>query len=381
MAVARRDIHVDDEVLEDLRFRLGRTRWPEQVEGAGWDYGSNLAYIRELCDWWKDEYDWPAWERRLNQWPSFVATVDGVEISFWHIKGAGEKSFPLLLLHGWPGSRIEFLDLLDKMSDPASAGGDAADSFDLVVPDLPGFGFSGKPRERGWGVARMAEAFDVLMTQELGYESYGVHGGDWGGMIAARMGALFPERACAIHTNYAFVPVPMIDELPPEDMEACRAQEEMDHLEGAYHLIQETKADSVSMAQADSPAGFATWAVEKIRAWTDCAGDLESVWPKDVLCTNLMFYWGPASIASAARIYWESFHNPELHWGAPDPQVVSPVAIARFPGDPFARPRSWVERHFNVVRWTDMPYGGHFPAHEQPDLLRKDMTEFFRDYR
>ncbi|MBQ6650885.1 MAG: alpha/beta fold hydrolase [Atopobiaceae bacterium] len=193
MALIRRDIHVDDEVLVDLRERLARTRWPEQIPGAGWDYGSNLGFVRELCDWWRDEYDWRAWEERLNQWPTYVAEVDGVEIAFWHVRGTGENPLPLLLMHGWPGSRVEFIELIGPLSDPASHGGDPVDSFDLVIPDLPGFGFSGKPRERDWGVARMAEAFDTLMTRELGYERYAVQGGDWGGMIAARMGRSSPS--------------------------------------------------------------------------------------------------------------------------------------------------------------------------------------------
>lgn len=370
MALTRRDIHIDDAVIEDLRDRLARTRWPEQVEDAGWDYGSNIAYVRELCEYWRDEYDWRPWEERLNRWPTYVAEVDGVEISFWYVRCGREDALPLLLMHGWPGSRIEFLDLIEPL----------AASFDLVIPDLPGFGFSGKPRERGWGVARMAEAFDTLMTQELGYGRYAVQGGDWGGMIAARMGSLFPERVVAVHTNYAFVPGPMTDELPPEDMEACRKQEEMDFLEGAYHHIQETKADSVSMAQADSPAGFAAWVIEKFRSWSDCGGEVESVFSKDLLCTNLMFYWGPASIASAARIYWETASDPFRHWGWPNPQIVSPTAIACFPKDPFQRPRSWCEKHFNLVRWTDMPRGGHFPAMEQPKLLLEDILEFLRDF-
>lgn len=381
MALIRRDIHVDDEVLVDLRERLARTRWPEQIPGAGWDYGSNLGFVRELCDWWRDEYDWRVWEELLNQWPTYVAEVDGVEIAFWHVRGTGENPLPLLLMHGWPGSRVEFLELIGPLSDPASHGGDPVDSFDLVIPDLPGFGFSGKPRERDWGVARMAEAFDTLMTCELGYERYAVQGGDWGGMIAARMGALFPERVIAVHTNYAFVPGPMNDELPPEDMEACAAQEAMDFDEGAYHHIQETRSDSLTVAQADSPAGFAAWVIEKFRSWSDCDGDVESVFSKDLLCTNLMFYWAPASIASAARIYWETAHDPFRHWGWPNPQILAPTAIVSFPKDPFQRPRSWCERHFNLKRWTRMPRGGHFPAMEQPQLLLGDVRAFLRDYR
>ena len=381
MAVRPYQISVPDSVLADLKERLSRTRWPEQVEGAGWDYGSDLTYIRELCDYWQKDYNWRAWEKRLNAYPSFLAEVDGVDIRFWHVKGKGKDPFPLLLLHGWPGSSFEFFEMIGPLTDPEAYGGSSDDAFDVVVPDLPGFGFSGHPRERGWGAAKIAAALDQLMTRELGYARYGTQGGDWGSMVSARLGALYPEHVSAIHLNFAFIAIPMLDELPPEDMEKCRAQEAFDGLEGAYHLIQETKSDSVTMAQTDSPAGLATWIVEKFRTWSDCGGDIESVYSKDQLITNLMFYWAPNSVASAARIYYESWHDPQLHWGAPDPHVISPTAIAHFPGDPFNRPRSWVEKHYNLVRWTEMPKGGHFPGLEQPALLTEDLREFYRTIR
>jgi len=374
-------INVSEEVLTDLNRRLDNTRWPEQVENAGWDYGSNTEYIRELCSYWRNEYDWRAWEEKLNRYPSFIAECDGVDIRFWHVKGKGENAFPLLLLHGWPGSSLEFFEMIGPLTDPAAYGGDPADSFDVVVPDLPGYGFSGKPKVSGWGAARVAAALNSLMTEGLGYDHYGTQGGDWGSMISARLGALYPEHVSAIHLNFAFLPIPMLDELPPEDMARCKEQEAFDLWEGAYHLIQETKTDSLTLAQTDSPAGLAAWIVEKFRSWTDCGGDVESVCSKDILITNLMFYWAPNSVASAARLYYESFHDPAKHWGAPDPHIPVKTAVAHFPGDPFNRPRSWAEKHYNIVRWTDMPAGGHFPGLEKPELLTEDMRSFYRDIR
>lgn len=286
MEVRPYKIHVEDEVLDDLKFRLERTRWPEPIRGSRWEYGSNIDYIKELCAYWQYVYDWRKWEAELNKWPSYMVEIDGVDIRFWHVKGKGENPFPLLLLHGWPGASFEFFEMIGPLTDPAA------------------------------------------------------YGGDWGSMICARLGIRYPEQACALHLNYANLPIPMIDELPPEDMEACDRQMEFDFWEGAYHLIMETKADSLTVAQCDSPAGFAAWVIEKFRTWSDCNGDLESVYTKDQLLTIIMFYWAGNSIFSAARLYYESFHNPELHWGAPDPQIKSPTGVAFFPKDPFNRPNS-----------------------------------------
>ena len=381
MSVQSYRIHVDDAVLDDLRFRLEHTRWPSPIEGAGWTYGADYAYLRELCDYWKDGYDWRAWEAKLNAWPQFTAEVDGVIIHFWHIRAKGGNGFPVLLLHGWPGSAFEFFEDIARLTDPASFGGKAEDALDLVIPDLPGYGWSGKPTVPGWGADRVARAMDTLMTRELGYARYGVQGGDWGGMIAARMGTVFPETVAAIHLNFTILPIPMIDDLSEEDLAVCRQHEQFDFREGAYHLVQETKCDAVTVAQTDSPAGLAAWIVEKFRVWSDCEGELSRAYSMDQLLTNLMFYWAPNSVASAARLYFESFHDPELNWGAPDPRIAVPTGVARFPKDPFHRPRGWMEKHFNIVRWTEMPRGGHFAALEEPELLSNDVLEFFRGFR
>jgi pimeloyl-ACP methyl ester carboxylesterase len=370
-------IDVPDAVLEDLRDRLARTRWPEPMDGAGWDYGADVDYVRDLCDHWRERYDWRHWERRLNEIPGFLCEVDGTEVHFWHLRGAGPAPMALLLLHGWPGSMAEFLELVGPLTDPAAHGCDPADAFDVVVPALPGFGFGGRPRDRGWGVSRIAAAFDTLMSEELGYSRYGVQGGDWGSFIAAKLGATFPERVAGIHVNFIGAPAP--EHPGPEDADALERLRHWRRREAAYQQLQSTRPDSVTVAQSDSPAGLAAWVVEKFRRWSDCDGDVERAFARDVLLTNLMFYWAPNSTASAARIYYESAQDPGGI--ARRPRVEVPVGYAAFPHEIVRPPRHWVEPHYAIARWTEMPRGGHFAALEQPQLLLQDIRAFFRPLR
>jgi epoxide hydrolase len=355
-------IEVPDAALADLRDRLRRTRWPEPVAGAGRDLGVDLAELRELCAYWADGYDWRAWEARLNALPGFLCEVDGVDLHFWHVRGAGPSPLPLLLLHGWPGSMLEFLELVGPLT---------ADGFDVVVPALPGYGFGGKPREPGWGVSRMAEAFHALMTRELGYERYAVQGGDWGGIIAAQLGAGHPDNVTAIHVNFVVVPPP--GEPGPEDAEALERLRTWRRFQSAYLRVQSNEPDALTVAQGDSPAGLAAWIAPRFRTWSERPVD------RDVLLTNLMFYWAPNSVASAARIYHETAREP----GGLNrrPRVDVPVAYAAFPGELVRPPRHWVEPHYAIARWTDMPHGGHFAALEEPELLLDDVRAFFATLR
>ncbi len=361
-------IDVPQPVLDDLRDRLGRTRWPGPIPGADWDYGANLGYIRELCDYWLAGYDWRRHERELNRFPGFLAEVDGVDLHFWHVRGEGEQRFPLLLIHGWPGSIFEFHALIDLLTRPEAG----LPAFDLVVPALPGFGWSGKPRERGWGITRIAAAFDTLMTRELEYPRYGVQGGDWGGIISAKMASAHTDHVAAAHLNFVLGSPPK--EMTDADREALKAREAFQSQETGYSNVQGTKPDSLTLGQTDSPAGLAAWVVEKFRAWGDTGGDVESRFSKDVLLTNLMFYWAPNSAASAARIYYEARRDPGA-FAYPRSEV--PVGMAVFPGEPWGVPRSWAEPRFNIQRWTEMPRGGHFAALEEPELLANDIREFF----
>jgi microsomal epoxide hydrolase len=369
-------INVPQAVLDDLTRRLAETRWLEPIPGSGWDYGASVEYVRELCDYWRTRYDWRAAERRLNAHPQFVSEVDGVDLHYWYVRGEGDNSFPLLLIHGWPGSIVEFEALIDPLTRPSAHGGSANDAFDVVIPALPGFGFGGKPRERGWSIARIGAAFDQLMTEELGYPRYGVQGGDWGGITAAKMGSAHADHVAAIHLNFVIAGPPA--ELTAADQAAADMRNAFQAQETGYSNVQGTKPDSLTVAQADSPAGLAAWIVEKFRGWSDCDGDVERAFSKDTLLTNLMFYWAPDSIASAARIYYEAMHDPASFRY---PRVEVPTGVAVFPEEPWRIPRGWAEPRFNITRWTEMPRGGHFAALEQPELLIDDIRAFFATLR
>ncbi|OAI40981.1 multidrug MFS transporter [bacterium SCGC AG-212-C10] len=371
-------IDVPQSVLDDLKERLGRTRWAEPIPGVGWDYGADAAYIKELCEYWRDGYDWRLHEGHLNRYPQFLSTVDGVDLHYWHIKGKGPNPFPLIMVHGWPGSIFEFYAMIGRLTDPAAHGGDAADAFDLVIPALPGYGFGGKPQERGWGPSRTAKAFDTLMVQELGYDRYGTQGGDWGGIITARMGLAHPEHIAGLHVNFVIAQPPQGKELTAEEQEFVAALQKFQADETGYSLTHSTKPMSLAIAQADSPAGIAAWIVEKFRTWSDCNGDVESVYSKDQLLTNIMFYWAPNSIGSAANMYYES-RRDQGAFGAGRIEV--PVGVASFPKEIYRPARAWAEARYNITRWTEFDKGGHFAALERPKEMVDDIRAFFRTVR
>jgi pimeloyl-ACP methyl ester carboxylesterase len=367
-------IDVPDDVLEDLRERLKRTRWAEPLPGEPWSRGADVAYVRDLCAYWADGYDWRKQEESLNAWPMFTSAIDGVDIRYWHVRGTGPSPKPLLLVHGWPGSIYEFHHFIEPLTDPAAHGGDPADSFDIVIPCLPGYGFSGKPQDPGWGPSRIAEAFHALMTKELGYTRYGTQGGDWGGIVTSQMASKHPEQVMGAHLNF------IIGSPTPEQAQKPEAKLYLENAarigrdEMGYNITQSTKPMSLGIAQSDSPAGIAAWIVEKFRTWSDCDGDVERVFSKDTLLTNIMFYWATNSIASAANLYFESRAEGRGAW----PAIAAPVGVAMFPKELARCPREWVPPSINVVRWTEMPRGGHFAALEQPALLLDDVRAFFR---
>jgi len=360
-------IAVPAPVLEDLKYRLSRTRWADTMRGSGWKYGADVGQVRELCEYWRTTYNWREHEDRLNQIPQFQARVDGVEIHFFHVRARKPALMPLLLLHGWPGSVYEFAGLIEPLTNPDSDGWEPA--FDVVIPSMPGFGFSGKPQEGGWNADRIAAAFHTLMRQVLGYSRFGVQGGDWGTIVGSRLASAYPDTLLGLHIN-----MPFAYPRNPSAEESAKFNALMLAETGYMHL-QNTKPDALTIAQADSPAGLAAWILEKFRSWSDCSGDVFSAFSKDDLITNLMFYWAPNSIASAARAYFESAAlDPPLFQHA---RVSVPTGVAAFPKEPYRVPRDWVEPLFNIVSWTDMPRGGHFPALEQPGLLVDDVQRFF----
>ena len=377
MAVREFRIEVADGVLADLRDRLAHTRWAEPLPGEPWERGASVAYIRELCEYWRDGFDWREHEAALNAYPQFMATIDGVDIHFWHVRGKGASPMPLMLVHGWPGSIFEFHHLIGPLTDPAAHGGNADDAFDVVVPALPGYGWSGKPRESGWGPERTARTFDRLMTEELGCGRYGTQGGDWGSIVTSLMAANFPEHVAGAHLNMLFAAPTPEQAAKPEAKEILEAGAAFQRNETGYSLTHSTKPMSLGIAQSDSPAGIAAWIVEKFRTWSDCHGDVESVYTKDQLLTNIMFYWAPNSIASAANMYYESRQERRQGW----PEIRVPVGVAMFPKELARCPRSWAESRLNITQWTDMPRGGHFAALEQPALLLEDVRSFFRPLR
>lgn len=372
-------VAVSDEVLADLRARLERTRFPDEVPATAWEYGSNLAYMREVVDYWRTRYDWRAHEARINRFAQFRADVDGLGIHFIHEPGRGPNPKPLLLIHGWPGSICEFMDIIPMLTDPAAHGGDAKDSFTVIAPSLPGYGFSDHPRARAMNIQAIADIFFKLMTEVLGFKRFAVQGGDWGAAVTSRMGEVYARSLYGIHINMiAIGPAEgrSAAELTPEEKVFLGNMEKFRTHETGYQWIQGTKPQTLAYGLNDSPAGLAAWIIEKFRTWSDCKGEVESRFSKDQLLTNVMVYWITQTINSSTRLYYEARHHP---WRLkPGTRIEAPTAVAIFPGELILPPRHWAERVYNVQRWTEMPRGGHFAAMEEPKLLSDDVRAYFK---
>jgi pimeloyl-ACP methyl ester carboxylesterase len=372
------EINIAQSVLDDLQKRLGRTRFSDQVEGAGWDYGTNLDYMKELVGYWRDGFDWRKQEAALNQFSHFKANIDGLNIHFIHERGKGPNPMRLILTHGWPMTFYEFDKVIPMLTDPASYGGDAADSFDVIVPSIPGFGFSDHPLQRGWTIENTADVWSKLMTEGLGYEKYAAFGNDWGSAITRYLAFKYPQQLHAIHLMYLGHPDFSSDKSNLTDAEQQYQQYLQGFMmkEGGYAMIQSTKPQSIGFDLNDSPSGLAAWIIEKFQSLSDSHGDIESRFTKDELLTNIMIYWVTQSATSAARTYYENSRlKPPLQ---PGERIEVPTGVALFDSK---TPREWAERSLNIVRWTQMPRGGHFAALEEPALLVDDLRTFFRDYR
>jgi len=361
-------VDVPADVLTDLADRLRRTRFPNEVAGIGWRHGLPLDYLREIVRYWLDSYDWRVHEARLNRYEQFITTVDGQRIHFLHVRSRHETAIPLFLTHGWPGSVVEFLDVIDPLTSPD----DPADAFHLVVPSLPGYGFSGPTTEAGWHPRRIAAAFCEIAGR-LGYQRYGVQGGDWGAIVSANMAELRPERVLGLHVNLMNVPPPAGEQAPPTPW-----RRRIGPAGGGYEAILGTRPQAMGYLLDDSPAGLAAWVIEKFHEWTE-GPDEHCALTMDQMLTNVMVYWATRTGASSSRLYWERRQHPETM--LPRQLVTVPTGVANFPGELSRSHRSHAERYFNIVHWTEHPRGGHFPAMEVPDLFVEDVRAFFRPLR
>lgn len=358
-----------------------RTRFPDQVPGAAWAYGTDLAYLLELVAYWREGFDWRAAEALLNALPQHKVQLDGIDLHYVHVPGKGPDPHPLLLAHGWPGSVFEFLELIPLLTDPARFGGDPADAFTVVAPSLPGFGLSFAPGQKRFAAEAMADCLAGLMTEVLGYERFGAQGGDWGSFVAARLGYAHADRLTGIHLN--LLPVRRDPGFAASTPEEERYLEELCVFlaeETGYQWIQGTRPQTLAYGLTDSPAGLAAWIVEKFRAWSDCGGDVETVFTKDQLLANIALYWFTGAIGSSFWPYYARMHGP---WPIPAGETVAvPTGYAAFPKEILRPPRSLAAHTFtDIRRWTTMPRGGHFAAMEQPEALAEEVRAFFRELR
>lgn len=376
-------IAIEDSVLEDLQKRLADTRWPDEIPNTGWDYGSNLGYLKELVEYWRTKFDWRAQEAKLNAFNHFKSEVDGLDIHFIHEKGKGPNPIPLIITHGWPSCFFEMTKIIPLLADPASHGGDAADSFDVVAPSLPGFGFSDHAQERGMEVQRVAGMWNKLMTQNLGYPKFAAQGGDIGSGVTARLGFAHSDTLFGIHLTSITRPTPYMGpgSKPVTDAEQALITQRDKWFadEGGYNHIQGTKPQTLAYGLNDSPVGLAAWIVEKYRTWSDCGGDVEKSYTKDELLTIVTIYWVTQTISSSTRMYFENQKN--LWTMEKDQKVPAPAGMAMFPQEISKPPREWGERSYNVRRWTELTSGGHFAALEEPQQLAEEVRAFFRDFR
>ncbi len=367
------EVTVGQTVLDDLRERIAKTRFPDEIIHSGWTYGAGLQYMKELSDYWLNDFDWRKVEKEINQYKNYIVEIDGYKIHFLHIKGKTEKSIPIIITHGWPGSFLEMTKLIPLLTENDTC------SFDVVIPSMLGFGFSDKPTQPGCNVSLMADLWYKLM-QELGYKKFGVQGGDFGAGVSAFISLQYPDAVLGMHLNY--IPGNYHPELTDGD---SYTDEEISYLEsetdwysreGGYSLQQRTKPLTLAYGLNDSPIGLCAWIVEKMYGWANCGGKIESVFTKEELLSNVMIYWVTETIHSSIRLYVENKKNP-MRLGK-TVFITVPVGIARFRFEEPFPPRKFIERGFtNIRHWSDFPDGGHFPAIEKPEILAKDIRDFF----
>ncbi|NQZ99156.1 MAG: alpha/beta fold hydrolase [Myxococcales bacterium] len=370
-------IDISDEQLDDLRRRLAATRWPETEPVDDWSQGIPLAYLKEVCAYWAEKYDWRAREAHLNSFPQYKTELDGNGTHFIHAPSPNENALPIVITHGWPGSIVEFHKVIEPLRDPASHGGDPADAFHVVCPSLPGYAFSDRPSKTGWAVPRIADAWGTLMAR-LGYGRYVAQGGDWGAMVTTSIGARDPEHCAAIHLNMPIAPPDpeTMDSLTEREQSALAGMQHYTEWDSGYSKQQSTRPQTLGYGLVDSPAAQAGWIIEKFWSWTDCDGHPENALTRDELLDNVMLYWLTATGASSARLYWESFRTPPMD------EVKVPVGCSIFPKEIFRTSERWAKKRFgSLLHFNELEKGGHFAAFEQPEVFVDEVRTCFRSLR
>ncbi|MDP6145629.1 MAG: epoxide hydrolase [Acidimicrobiales bacterium] len=369
-------INISEEQLVDLRDRINNTRWAEQECVEDWTQGIPLTYVREVADYWANQYDWREREEYLNSFDHYQTNINDLDIHFIHQQSPHPDAYPLIITHGWPGSIVEFHKVIQPLVDPTAHGGNAEDAFHVICPSLPGYGFSGKPSISGWGVEKIAETWDQLMVR-LGYENYGAQGGDWGAAVTTQIGRNV-GHCDGIHINMPIGrPTPeSLQDPTDEEKSALEGLTYYQEWDSGYSKQQSTRPQTLGYGLVDSPVGQMAWIIEKFWSWMDCDGHPENTLTRDELLDNVMLYWLTASGASSARLYWESFGS----FGGGE-KVEIPTGVASFPKEIIRSPRRWCEESYNITHWTTMPEGGHFGAFEQPEIFVKDLRLFFKTIR
>ncbi|WP_199907763.1 epoxide hydrolase family protein [Leeuwenhoekiella sp. MAR_2009_132] len=366
--------NISEEILDDLKNRIKNTRWPDEISDSNWMYGTNLSFMKELSNYWLYKFDWRKVEAEINSFTNLIATIDGYDIHFIHVKGKGKKNIPLIITHGWPGSFIEMLKLIPLLTN------DAEISFDLVIPSIIGFGYSGKSQVEGCNSEFVAHLWHKLML-ELGYDRYGAQGGDIGSGVSSWLALKYPLNLIGLHLNYisgSYTPfLKDGEQLTDEVVAFQKYASDWASKEAAYSYIQSTKPITLAFALNDSPIGLCAWIIEKFNSWSDNNGEIYSVFTKDELLANVTLYWITQTIHSSIRMYNENSKHP-LKFGEND-FINVPVGFAKFPKELPTPPRSYIEKGFNITHWTEMPVGGHFAGMEQPNLLAKDIKDFFQE--
>ena len=381
MTIEKFKIQIPDKTLDDLAIRLANIRWPDQLKDSKWERGTNKDDLQSLVNYWKNEYDWRSQEKEFNRYDQFKCYVDDIDIHFFYEKGKGTNSLPLILTHGWPDSFIRYQKIIPLLTDPVSYGGDPNDSFDVIIPSLPGFGFSSKPEHGGYNNSQVAGLWAKLMTEKLGYAQFAAAGGDMGSGVTRYLALNYSELLLGIHlTDIGIIRdlFTSIDEnsLSSAEINYKRKAQQWIAQEGGYMSIQSTKPQTLAYGLSDSPVGLAAWIMEKFHSWSDCKGNFENSFTKDELLNNIMIYWLTNTVASSARMYYENTHSlPSMN------KIKVPTGLALFPADILLPPKEWAEKNLNIIHWSEMPRGGHFTAMEEPYLFVEDIRKFFRMIR